>query len=145
MVPTLAEVLELAVDEGAEVNLEIKNAPTDPDFDLTGAFAGAVLDAVEASGIPHSRVIIQSFWPLDLVASETRFADVATSLLTLAALNEAGPVGAKAAGNEWVSPAWPVSSLYVTQAHALGLQIVPYTLDGEGPNRATRSPPGSTR
>ena len=36
-IPTLAEVLALARLTGARVNLEIKNQPSDPDFDNTPA------------------------------------------------------------------------------------------------------------
>ncbi len=132
VVPTLAEVLDLAVERGASINVEVKNAPTDPDFDLSGVNAGAVASAIESSGIPRSRVIVQSFWPLDLVVVKARLPDVDASLLTLAALNEAGPAGATAIGAEWFSPGWPVSSVTIAEAHALGRQVVPYTLDSEG-------------
>jgi hypothetical protein len=36
---------------------------------------------------------------------------------------------AEAAGNEWVSPAWPVDADYVQAAHAAGVKVVPYTLN----------------
>ena len=61
-IPTLSEVLALARFTGARVNLEIKNQPGDADFDNTSAFANAVIDAVERSGFPPSRLIVQSFW-----------------------------------------------------------------------------------
>src|SRR5688572_20769909 len=44
-IPRIADVLELARQTGAEVNLEIKNVPTDPDYDTTPAFANRVMDA----------------------------------------------------------------------------------------------------
>ncbi len=130
-VPTLEEVLELAVEHGSVLNLEIKNVPTDADFDLTLGFAEAVVDVLEASPLPRSRLIVQSFWPLNLLPAQSQLPGAETSLLTLAALNDGGPAAAMLAGNEWVSPAWPVSPVYVAEAHALGRQVVPYTLDAE--------------
>jgi hypothetical protein len=49
-IPRIADVLEVARRTGAEVNLEVKNVPTDPDYDTTPAFANRVMDAVAATG-----------------------------------------------------------------------------------------------
>lgn len=128
-VPSLAAALAWARDAGARLNLEIKNIPNEPDFDPTSGFADAVLDAVEASGIDRSQVIVQSFWPPNLDVAEARGFD--TSLLTLQQMNDLSPVVAFLRGYEWVSPGWPPldGGLYVTLAHALGRGVVPYTLD----------------
>jgi glycerophosphoryl diester phosphodiesterase len=130
-VPTLAQVLALANRTGVAVNVEIKNQPTDPDFDSTNRFARTVAETIRAAGFPPSRLLVQSFWPanLDVFENSPYFDRAATSLLTLAALNDGGPAVAVVGGYEWVSPAWPVSPAYIAQAHALGLQVVPYTLD----------------
>lgn len=130
-VPRLAQLLRFARRAGAELNLEVKNVPTDPDFDPTGAFAERVAEEIRASGFPPSRLIVQSFWPPNLAPfeSDPYFELAATSLLTLAEMNAGGPAAADAAGQEWVSPGWPVDQAYVSGAHALGLQVVPYTLD----------------
>ena len=48
---TIAEVLKFARRTGAKVNLEIKNVPSDPDFDSTPAYANRVMDVVLAQ--PH--------------------------------------------------------------------------------------------
>lgn len=127
--PLLSEALVLARDRGARVNLEIKNLPTDNDFDPAPqpAYAQRILDAVDASGIPRSQVLIQSFLPANLDVAEQRGFE--TSLLTLAAANSGGPEFARSRGYEWVSPAWPVDQAYVSRAHSLGLRVVPYTLD----------------
>jgi glycerophosphoryl diester phosphodiesterase len=58
---TIAELLSFARGSGAEVNLEIKNVPTDPDFDSTPGYANRVMDVVLASRIPRSQLLIQSF------------------------------------------------------------------------------------
>ena len=141
-VPTLAEVLRLAGRRGASINLEVKNIPTDPDFELGDAFAESVAKTVRASGFPPSRLIVQSFWPLnlDVFEADPYFADAETSLLTLrdppTPLNQVGPAFARARGYEWVSPQWPIDELgglttaaYIAEAHALGLRVVPFTLD----------------
>ncbi len=128
-IPTLLEVLAFARDSGARVNVEIKNTPTDPDFDPTLEFANKVMNMINASRIGGAQVIVQSFWPPNLVAARQHRGDMETSLLTLAQLNEAGPVGAFAAGNQWVSPAWPVSAVYMPLARGLGRKVVPYTLN----------------
>ncbi len=126
-IPTLAAVLKFAKGAGARVNLEIKNLPTDNDFDATSAYADRVLDVVDESGIPRSLVLIQSFWPPNLDVAERR--GLETSFLTLQQTNSGGPETARANGYEFVSPAFPVDQAYVSRAHALGLRVVPFTLD----------------
>ncbi|MGH2950563.1 MAG: glycerophosphodiester phosphodiesterase, partial [Solirubrobacterales bacterium] len=143
VVPALAEALALARDAGASVNLEIKNIPLlEPDFDITNRFADAVVNVILASRFPPSRLIVQSFWPLNLDVVERRLPTAETSLLTLrdppAPLNHFGPVFADLRGYEWVSPQWPIdpasatTGIYIAEAHALGLRVVPFTLDNPG-------------
>jgi len=138
-IPTVVEALGFAAEAGASVNLEIKNFPTDPDFDFTNRFANRVVAAIRASGFPPSRLIVQSFWPLNLNVVENRLPAADTSLLTSHTIsglplptNELGPTVADASGYEWVSPQWRPSALVVPGAHALGLQVVPYTLNRDG-------------
>jgi glycerophosphoryl diester phosphodiesterase len=130
-IPTLAEVLAFARDEGAFVNLEIKNAPTDADFDSTPAFANRVMDVVVKSGFPEGRLIVQSFWPDNLTVAKQRLPGVETAFLTLGPTNDGGPAFAASSGFEWVSPQWPVDAEYVGNARGLGRFIVPYTLNIE--------------
>src|SRR3954451_12982142 len=82
-IATIAEVLELARITGARVNLEIKNLPTDPDWDPTPGYANRVMDVVEAAGLRMSQLLIQSFTPANLDVAKRRLPHVATSLLTL--------------------------------------------------------------
>jgi len=128
-IPTLAQALEFAREAGATVNLEIKNMPTEPDFDDSDAYANAVMDVVLASGIAPERVILQSFWPPNLEVAQARMPSAQTALLTLASVNAAGPGTAATNGYDWVSPQWPVDADYVDEAHALGRKVVPYTLN----------------
>ena len=76
---------------GAEVNLEIKNVPTDPDFDTTPAYANRVMDAVLASGIPRRQLIVQSFIAANLDVARQRLPGVRTSLLSVQSINDAVP------------------------------------------------------
>lgn len=135
-VPTLAEVLEWARDGGVRLNLEIKNQPTDPDFDPTPAFATTIIDAIAASGIDKEQVIVQSFWPLNLDVA--RAAGLQTSLLTLGPMNEGAIAFGTVRGYEWLSPQWPPAepASYVAAAHAAGRRVVPFTLNTETAVRA---------
>lgn len=128
-VATLEEVLAFARDTGATLNLEIKNMPTDNDFEPTRAYADRVLDVVLASGFPADRLIVQSFWPPNLDVAADRMPGVELSLLTLQQMNEGAPEFAEARGYHWVSPAWPVSEAWVQRAHGHGLKVVPFTLN----------------
>jgi glycerophosphoryl diester phosphodiesterase len=130
-VPTLASVLTAL--PGAKYNIEIKNLPTDGDFDATSAYANRVMDVIVASGVPQANVIVQSFWPLNLSAVRQRWPGVQLSLLTQKELELIGPVGALLFGARWLSPAWPTTlPTTILLAHALGQKVVPYTLDDPG-------------
>jgi len=128
-VPTLVDVLAFARAEGASVNLEIKNQPGDGDFDPGDGFAEDVMVVVKGSGLPLDRLIVQSFYPRNLDVAERILPGVATSLLTLSALNPGAPSYAAANGYEWVSPQWPVSREFVDEAHRLERTVVPFTLN----------------
>jgi glycerophosphoryl diester phosphodiesterase len=57
-VPTLSEALDAC--SGMWVNVEIKNDPTEPDFDSADAIADATMDLLVARG-EHDRWLISSF------------------------------------------------------------------------------------
>jgi glycerophosphoryl diester phosphodiesterase len=137
-IPRIADVLELARRTGAEVNLEIKNVPTDPDYDTTPAFANSVMDAVVASRLPRRQLIIQSFIPANLDVARQRLPGVTTSLLSLQSFNEG--FLQLAANNDYdlISPEWPVSAEYVSRAHEMALDVAPFTLDAAADVRAAR-------
>ena len=130
-IPTLAAALAFAKAEGIGINLEIKNYPTDDDYDPTPAFANRIMDVVLESGIPASQVIMQSFTPDNLDVAEQRMPDAQFALLTLAGppFEQGGIDVAAARGWDWISPSWPVDEAYVERAHAQGLKVVPYTIN----------------
>jgi glycerophosphoryl diester phosphodiesterase len=132
-IPTLAQVLALAISTGARINLEIKNFPIDSDFDASDAFANRVMDGVLTSGIPQSKVIIQSFWPPNLSVAQRRWKGVQTSYLTQKELELLAPVVGLLYRVQWLSPAWPLTLPTTTLlARPLGQKLVPYTIDDPG-------------
>ena len=135
-IPTIAELLSFARLAGAKVNLEIKNVPTDPDFDPSPAFADRVMDVVLASRIPRSQLLIQSFIASNLDQARARMPGVATSLLSVQSINEPYLQAAADKGYDFISPEWPVSADYVGRAHGLGLDVAPFTLDRAAEVRA---------
>ena len=136
---TIRALLDYAKRAGAKVNLEIKNVPGDPDFDSTPAYANSVMDAVLASRIPRSQLLIQSFIPANLDAARQRMPGVPTSLLSLQAINEAFLQTAADKNYDFISPEWPVSADYVSRAHGMGLDVAPFTLDAAADVRAANA------
>ena len=128
-VPKLSDVLAWARANGVRLNLEIKNQPTDPDYDPGSRFASTILDTVAASGLPRDHVLIQSFWPPNLDVAEA--AGFSTALLTLANSSNGSIEFAQSRGYEVLSPSWPVPNAadYVKRAHAAGKRVVPYTFN----------------
>jgi glycerophosphoryl diester phosphodiesterase len=135
-IPTIAEVLRFARMAGAEVNLEIKNVPTDPDFDPSPAYADRVMDVLLASRIPRAQLLIQSFIASSLDEARARMPGVATSLLSVQSINEPYLQAAADHHYDFISPEWPVSADYVGRAHGLGLDVAPFTLDSAAEIRA---------
>ncbi len=81
---------------------------------------------------------MQSFWPanLSVIEADPYFDETATSFLSLAAGNSGAPAIAESVGAEYVSPGWPVTPKYVDDAHAIGLKVLPYTIDAAADLRA---------
>jgi glycerophosphoryl diester phosphodiesterase len=138
-IATVQSLLVLARRAGAEVNLEIKNVPTDPDYDSTPAFANRVMDAVIASGIPRRQLIVQSFIPANLDVARQRLPGVDTSLLSIQSINEFFLEVAADRDYDVISPEWPVTADYVRRAHGMGLDVAPFTLDSRADIRAGRT------
>ncbi len=133
-VPTLAEVLALARRTGAMITPEIKNTPPveggPSDFDPTPAFATRVAETLRDSGVPQSRMIVQSFWPPSLDVARGILPDAQLLFLTLQPLNGPAPDYASANGYHWIGPqlgADGIDPALVARAHELGLKVAPYT------------------
>jgi glycerophosphoryl diester phosphodiesterase len=154
--PTLAQVFQLARSAGnAEVrfNIEIKTSPEKPADTLAPeAFAKALLATIEHEGMA-SRVIIQSFDWRALKALQALAPKIQTSYLSaqqrsldnIAAGKTEGsawtagiqfgdhgsiPKMVKAAGGAIWSPYHlELSADLVKEAHALGLKVVPWTVN----------------
>jgi glycerophosphoryl diester phosphodiesterase len=129
-IASLREVLDYARSKGATLNIEIKNIPGEADFDPTPGFATRILEEIKASRIPLRQVIIQSFWPFNLDLAKQILPGAQTAFLTgSGSTNTLGPAYAALRGYTWWSPGWPFSKSEVDLAHALGLKVVPWTLN----------------
>src|SRR4051794_12281716 len=134
-IATIAEVLELARLTGSRVNLEIKNLPTDPDWDPTPGYANRIMDVVKAARLNRSQLLIQSFIATNLDVAKQRIRHVRTSVLALS-VSDALVTLAKDKGYDYVSPQWPFSAAFVRQVHAAGALALPFTLDKRADVRA---------
>jgi glycerophosphoryl diester phosphodiesterase len=126
-ISTLKDVLAFVKKSKATVNLEIKNLPTDKDWDPTYAYAEKVMDVVVAAKLSKSRLIVQSFIPGNLDVARKRLPGVALSMLSGSAATALSIAGSN--DYKWISPQWPFDPSIVQQAHDAGKLVVPYTLD----------------
>ncbi|KAA0272480.1 MAG: hypothetical protein EDQ89_07760 [Acidobacteria bacterium] len=138
-VPTLVQALELAHRKGVGANVEIKNYPG-PGFDPSSPsrFALRVAQEIKRSGFPPDDLILQSFLPGNVAPfrDDPYFDSSETSFLSLAAVNGVAVQVAAANGFDWVSPEWPVSREWISDAHDAGLRVVPYTFERRGEAKA---------
>jgi glycerophosphoryl diester phosphodiesterase len=125
--PRLAEVLRWAKSKRVRLNIEINHYPNELAFDPTDRFVNAELDAIDASGIPKSRLLLQSFLPDNLTPAKAR--GYTTALITFAGANSQALALAQQGGFDVLEPQWPVDAAFVQDAHAAGRKVIPYTLD----------------
>jgi glycerophosphoryl diester phosphodiesterase len=146
-IPTLAQVLAQAKADGATISPEIKSIPPTTydailasDFDPTGQVAVTIAKALAASGIPQNKIILQSFWPLNLDAARPYLPNAQYSFLTLAPLNGVGPAYAALGNFAWVSPDFSsgVDATYMLMAHLLNRKVTVYTVNTASRVRAAR-------
>ncbi len=135
-VPTLAQLLGLVKKTGAVTNIELKNIPTDLDWDPTYDFAETVARRIKTARVPSSQLIVQSFTLGNLTRFRQVYPEPETAFLTLNAVNSFAVQVARDNGIDWVSPQWPIDQTLVSDAHHAGLRVVPWTIDNAGDARA---------
>ena len=135
-VPTLAAALDACA--GMDVNIEIKNDPTEPDFDSTERIASQVLELL-AQRHDASRMLISSFRFETIDAIRAGHDHLRTGyLFTMPPLS---PLRMKAmirrtaaAGHQAIHPYHRgVTSMMVDMAHDVDLHVNTWTVDD--PNR----------
>jgi glycerophosphoryl diester phosphodiesterase len=134
-VPLLADAL--AACEGMVVNVEIKNAPGDPGFDVGESVAALTAAAIDEVGWVD-RVIVSSFQVSTLLAVQAADARLALGALWGFAA-EPGPAleEAASAGFKAVHPfVTLVTPELVGQAHAVGLAVNVWTVNAPHDLRA---------
>ena len=136
--PVFVPLLDAALDAcaGLTVNIEIKNLPGEPGFDPADHVAAVVVDLVIATG-RESGVVISSFWPGTLEAVRDADPDLATGLLLVSWADPAQAVTtALSHGCTALHPHVDlISDAMVEQAHAAGLSVAAWTVNGTTPLR----------
>ena len=150
-IPTLAQVFELARARGAthvRFNVETKISPLQPQDTVSAeAMADALLQVIRETGM-RERVTIQSFDWRTLQRVQQRDPHIPTAYLTIQTANNdntrdgtwtAGlrladhgsvPRLVKAAGGKvWAPNAGALTQPLVREAQALGLQVIPWTVN----------------
>ncbi len=133
-VPNLAQAMEAC--EGMNVNIEIKNLPTDPDYDEDYLVVYAIAGLVQAY-IGQNRVLITSF-NLDAVKRVREVEpDLSCGWLVYQMTDPASAIGRAVAHELDTIHPWDVlvDSNFVKRAHAAGLQVNVWTVDN--PERMT--------
>ena len=127
-VPRLAEALEAC--SGMTVNVEIKNVPSDDDFDPEQLLAHQVVSTVERAGL-SGQVIVSSFG----FAAIDRVRELAPGLRTAWLVTDRGEAAplierAAAAGHLGIHPRWPmVDDTFMELARAAGLFVNAWTVN----------------
>jgi len=153
-IPSLAATLDATAD--AALTIELKTDPTRPDDSVGGAaMADAVMRVVDAAGSAH-RVMVESFdWRGPRHLRRTR-PEVACALLTApdtvaaAQLWWDGPDPADFGGSvaravaeegvgTWVPEHTTVGAEDIVAAHALGLAVLPWTVNDPAAMRRLRA------
>jgi glycerophosphoryl diester phosphodiesterase len=135
-IPRLAELFALVRKSGNEhvrFNIETKISPAAPDETLPpGAFAQALITEIRAAGMA-GRTTVQSFDWRTLQAVEREAPEIATVYLTGRRRGGSQPQAVHAAGGRTWSPSYEtLDSAALIEARALGLKVVPWTVNEPG-------------
>jgi glycerophosphoryl diester phosphodiesterase len=125
-VPTLAEALDAC--RGLLVNVEVKNLPTEPDWDPTETVARSAAALARRRG---DRVIVSAFTLASIDAVREHEPEIPTGWLTLPDYDQLAAVATAASrGHAALHPHHTaVTPELVDAAHAAGLQLNTWTVD----------------
>ena len=127
-IPRLSQLFELVKASEVRFNIEIKTSAEAPGETLAPeAFARALMAEVRKAGV-GSRTTIQSFDWRTLKVVEREGTGIATAYLTATKDTEPGLVR-KARGRIWSPNFEPLTPALVASARAMGLTIVPWTVN----------------
>jgi glycerophosphoryl diester phosphodiesterase len=132
-VPTLVEVLQ-GMSGRAMIDVEIKNIPGEPDFDLDAeAAVEATLAALQETGFVGS-VLVSSFNPASIARCRAVAPNVATGLLTVDQVDAPAALAfALGEGHPWVLPSVSAVSsageAFVQQARDSGVLVGTWVVD----------------
>jgi glycerophosphoryl diester phosphodiesterase len=124
-VPLLRDALDAC--DGLLVNVEIKNAPQDPDFDPDHAIAGWVADSFSS----RDRILVSCFNLATLDAVRLVDPEIRTGWLTVPAWDQAAAVARAADGGHTAFHPHEsvVTAELVDRAHRAGLEVNTWTVD----------------
>jgi glycerophosphoryl diester phosphodiesterase len=133
-IPTLDEAWDVL--SNAVVNIEIKNVPSEGDYDPENEAAVQVADWVKHRAA-YPSVIVSSFNPAAVAAVRAANPDIATALLSYAAAPLEILEFAAAAGHQAIHPDHAAleaagASAVVVAAQSRGLQVATWTVNAPG-------------
>ena len=119
----------LAACEGMGVNVEIKNAPGDPDFDPACELADAVV--AELDGVARDRVLVTSFDLSTIDRVRSLDPTIPTGLLAFALDHPDEVIASAAAGGHRAINPWDpyVTDEFMVSARAAGLEVNVWTVN----------------
>jgi glycerophosphoryl diester phosphodiesterase len=130
-VPTLTAALDACA--GAVVNVEIKNLPSEPDFDPDDAVAAEVVAVVTGRAEPRDRWLVSSFRREAIDRCRALDPAIPTAWLTLAPVSDDDIAWARAAGHTAIHPWDPtVDRSVIERCHAAGLAVNTWTCNDVG-------------
>jgi glycerophosphoryl diester phosphodiesterase len=129
-IPTLDDVFQLAKQGNFDYNIETKSSPEHPEYTpAPEEFVRLVLTKVRQYGLSR-RIILQSFDFRTLIAMRKIAPEIRLSALTERDQRPFSTIAKEAANAEIISPELHlVTPAKVAEAHAAGIQVVPWTAD----------------